>query len=272
MRGKKHSRKLRQAYRCNDPERAKRRQRAWYRLRLGRRLQRTEHEELGRVLPNLFGYHILQMGNPVQRDWLDSSRISHRILMDDLAPRGEQPEPDRRRSLIAHPCAAPIGSSSVDVIVLPHVLEFAPQPHQVLREVERMLIPEGHVVILGFNPFSWWGLRRLLTGWCDEVPWCGRFYSLTRIKDWLALLGFDTVLSRYYFFRPPFQNDSIMERLGLLERLGRRWWPVFGGGYLLVAKKRVTTLTPIRPRWRSGRRWVPGGVPGPTMRYTDREK
>jgi len=264
MSGKKRFRGLRQAYRCDDSGQAKRRQRAWYRLRLGRRLQRVEQEQLGTVLPNLFGYHLLQMGNPVQRDWLASSRISHRIVMDELSPQPERVEGDRHGTLVADPCAVPISSDSVDVIVLPHVLEFEEHPHQVLREAERMLIPEGHVVILGFNPFSWWGFRRLLTGWCSEVPWCGRFYSLTRIKDWLALLGFDTVLSRYYFFRPPFQNDRIAQRLSFLERLGSRWWPVLGGGYLLVAKKRVTTLTPIRPRWRPSKRWIPGGVARPT--------
>lgn len=270
MKGDKWFGALRRAYRCAGPESARRRQRAWYRLRLGRRLQEAEHGELGSILPNLFGHHLLQIGNPVQRDWLVESRISHRIIMDELSAAGERTS--LKHSLVADPGAVPIGSGCIDVVVLPHVVEFEPHPHQVLREVERMLIPEGHVVILGFNPFGLWGLRRFLSGWCDEVPWCGRFYSLTRIKDWLALLGFDTVLSRYYFFRPPLQNDRIMERLGFLERMGRRGWPVLGGAYLLVAKKRVTTLTPIRPRWRPGKRWVPGGVPGPTVRYSDEEQ
>jgi SAM-dependent methyltransferase len=236
-------------------------------LRLGRRLQRAEHEQLSDVLPNLFGYHLLQIGNPVQQNWLNESRISHRIIMDELAVAG-----DGRRSLAGDPCHLPIGSGCVDVVVVPHVLEFEEHPHQVLREVERVLIPEGHVVIIGFNPYSLWGIWRLLTGWCAEVPWCGRFYSVTRIKDWLALLGFDTVLARHYLFRPPLQNDGIMQRLGFLERMGRRWWPILGGAYLLVAKKRVTTLTPIRPRWRSGKRWLPKGVPGSTLRYSDEEK
>jgi SAM-dependent methyltransferase len=261
---------LRRAYCCDSRETARRHLRAWYGLPLGRRLQKVEHRQLEAILPNLFGYHLLQMGNPVQEHWLGESPISHRIIMDEL-PGSTGAGADLQRSLVADPCAVPIGSGCVDVVILPHVLEFEEHPHQVLREAERVLIPEGHVVILGFNPFSTWGLRRLVSGWCQEAPWCGRFYSLTRIKDWLALLGFDTVLTRYYFFRPPLQNDGIMERLGFLERLGRRWWPVLGGGYVLVAKKRVTTLTPIRPRWRSVKRWVPGGVPGSTLRYTDEE-
>ena len=147
-----------------------------------------------------------------------------------------------------------MASTSLDIVVLPHVLEFSEQPHAVLREVERCLIPEGNLVLLGFNPWSLWMLPGVLLGWRGRVPWCGRFRSMTRIRDWLALLGFDVELGRTYFFRPPWQHGRILGRLGFMERVGRRVWPPFGGGYVLVAKKRVVTVTPVRPHWRPRRR------------------
>ena len=149
-------------------------------------------------------------------------------------------------------------------MVLPHTLEFEENPHQILREVERTLIPEGHVVIMGFNPYSLWGMTRMFIGWRNRTPWCGHFYSTLRIKDWLALLGFDTVLQKSYFFRPPLQHEGSLERLSFMERYGSRWWPFPGGGYILVAKKRLTTLTPIKPRWRSSRRFLGNGLTEPT--------
>ncbi|MDH5445612.1 MAG: methyltransferase domain-containing protein, partial [Gammaproteobacteria bacterium] len=147
-------------------------------------------------------------------------------------------------------------SDSVDVVVLNHALEFSHNPHQVLREVERVLVPEGHLVIMMFNPWSLWAVNRLLLRWKNTAPWCGKFISATRSKDWLALLGFEVGQSRGYFFRPALQQMTIMERIGWLEKMGQRFWSIFGGGYMLVAKKKTETMTPIRPKWASRRRRV----------------
>jgi SAM-dependent methyltransferase len=143
----------------------------------------------------------------------------------------------------------PFASATVDVMVLPHVLEYEANPHQVLREANRVLVPYGTLIILGFNPWSFWGLWRLLLYRWGRMPWRGRFYSLTRIQDWLALLGFETVKLRYFLFRPPLQNPKLMRRLHLLEGIGRRWCPFLAGGYLIVAKKQVMRLNPVDPLW-----------------------
>jgi len=150
-------------------------------------------------------------------------------------------------------------------VVLPHTLEFERDPHEVLREVDRILIPEGHVVVLGFNPWSLWGMWRLLRCRSGKAPWCGDFLSLLRIKDWMALLGFDVVLVRRYFYRPPLQRVGIMKKLSFMERLGSKLWPHLSGAYLLVAQKRVATLTPIKPRW-SPRRRLMGSLARPSAR------
>jgi len=234
--------------------------RLWYADRLGQWLLETERQELEDVLVNLFGYHLIQVGCLSDDDILDSSRILHRVVVDVDANGITD-----IFGLYGRPDALPIESDSVDVVLLPHTLEFEYAPHQVLREVDRVLVPEGHVVILGFNPWSMWGLWWTLRLRRGGPPWCGRFRSTLRLKDWLALLGFDTVLLQSYFFRPPLHHAGIMRRLGFLERLGKRWWPIFGGAYLLVAKKRVATLTPIKPRWRPRRSLVGADLPRPTM-------
>lgn len=223
----------------------------WYDTVLGREMCAIERQRLERVLPNLFGYYLLQLGWLPCPAWLDSSRVQHRAVIDP-GTAGDDVEVMVRSEL---DCLA-VASDSVDVVVLPHTLAFHPNPHQVLREVERVLIPEGHLVILGFNPWSLWGGQRLLLRWCGHAPWCGKFLSPLRVRDWLSLLGFDVVHSESYFYRPAIARARVLDRLRFLERFGQRYWSPLGGGYMLVARKRVSTLTPIRPRWRAGRRLV----------------
>ena len=234
----------------------------WYATSLGQLLAEQEQQQLDDELGNLFGYHLLQLGCPGNESMLRASRVRHH-MRSRLVPQTQSGQSDTPTQLCTTPSALPFLSDSLDVVVLSHILEFSSDPHTVLREVERTLIPEGHVVILGFNPISLWGVARLFRGWKRQVPWCGHFLTLTRLKDWLALLGFDVVQQRRYAYRPPWQRPRLLRRLAMLERLGRRLWPVFGGGYLLVARKRVATLTPIRPRWRARRRLPVNGLVKP---------
>lgn len=222
--------------------------RRWFSQPLGQQLLSEERRYLEEALPYLFGYHLVQVGRLAEPDLVGSSRVLHRVVMDqDYASTPVVP------SFYGYPDQMPIESCSIDVLVLHHTLEFEPEPHQVLREADRVLIPEGHVVIMCFNPWSLWGLWRLALKHRGKAPWCGQFLSHTRLKDWLALLGFDLIMTKPYFFRPPLHNERVMQRLQFLDRLGARWWPLFSGAYLIIAKKRVATLTPLKPRWRPRR-------------------
>lgn len=254
--------RLLQAYRCRDTASARLALRRWYRTSLGEVFGQAEQALLEQVLPNLFGYHLLQLGQPRGGNMLSSSRIAHRMILDDL-PAVDGLAVSR---LTASFEQLPLGSDTLDVVLMPHTLEFTEQPHELLRETERVLIPEGHLVLLGFNPLSQFGLRRLFTGWRDDTPWNGHFYSAQRLRDWLALLGFDTVLVQNYFYRPPLQHARLLRSLSRVETLAERCCSPLGGGYILVAKKRVATLTPIKPRWRSRRRLLPVGAAEPTAR------
>ena len=232
--------------------------RRWYREPLGQMVLQSELELMGQLLPGMFGYHLLQLGDAMGEVLLSESRISHRMVMSEAY--SEVTADSQSEYLCGSTGQLPLATDSLDVVVLPHVLEFENEPHQVLREVERVLIPEGYLVILCFNPWSLFGLRRLLQGWRAEAPWSGHLYTPWRLKDWLSLLGFDTVLLRHYFHRPPLQHPATLERLGRMENLGQRFWRPFGGAYVLVARNRVATMTPIKPRWRSARSLINVGI------------
>jgi len=235
--------------------------RAWYNRPVGQMLLAEERELLDEILPTLFGYHIVQVGCLLGDDLMASSRIPHHVVRDPDGD-GETLRPEA----YVYPDATPIASGAIDVVLLPHTLEFERDPHQILREADRMLIPEGHVVILGFNPWSLWGLWRLLRGRRGKVaPWCGDFLSIPRLHDWLALLGFDIVMVRRHFFRPPMQRRVVMRRMNFMETIGGRCWPGLCGAYVLVAKKRVVTLTPTKASWQPRRNLV-GGLAGPSTR------
>ncbi len=226
--------------------------RAWFADALGTTLLEQEQVALDGILQDLFGYYLLQLGWVAPRDILTESRIRMRMVMDVDRPHGVDYPYVR-----AMPERVPVQGDSLDVVVLQHTLEFAKDPHEVLREVDRMLIPEGHVVIVAFNPWSYWGAWRLLRRRSRRFPWCGRFLSVTRMKDWMGLLGFDTVQVVPLFFRPPIRHEGVMRRLRFLDKAGARAWPLLSGVNIIVAQKRVATLTPIKlKRWRLQRRLV----------------
>jgi SAM-dependent methyltransferase len=145
--------------------------------------------------------------------------------------------------------ALPFDSQSLDLVVLPHALERARDPHQALREVERVLMPEGRIVILGFNPGGLWALRQslgrvlrglgLARGRPLFMPSEGELLGYWRVRDWLRLLSFEVEEGRFGCYRPPFESQPWLDRFGWMEATGGRWWPVLGAAYMLVAVKRV---------------------------------
>jgi SAM-dependent methyltransferase len=218
----------------------------WFDSPLGQSLQAHEAHHLRVVLPNLYGTVAAQLGRIGEMDLMDSCIAPTRIMLDDH----DGPGKCRVRSV---PEELPLDTRSTDVMILPHTLDFCDDPHQVLREVDRVLRPEGHVVILGFNPMSLWGFRRLIARRPRAAPWCGKFLRLSRIKDWLALLDFETTHGTMLYYRPPLRNEGFMQRLHFLDKMGDRWWPMMAGAYLVVAKKRVVGVTPLPLSWKTKR-------------------
>lgn len=236
----------------------------WFYGKLGHSVLVTDRIRVSRMLPDLFGYHILQVGGLADAHLLDSSRINHKINTAQAGNTDAEIYPD----LFCKSDSLPIASESMDVVLLSHLLEFADNPHQILRETERVLIGEGHVIIVGFNPWSLWGLWRLLLAWRGRPPWSGHFIGLPRLRDWLTLLDFEIIKTERFYFRPPLENTAIMQKLQFMEQLGEYCWPFLGGVYILVAKKRVISLTPIKLQWQTRRRMIATGIVEPSARNT----
>jgi SAM-dependent methyltransferase len=203
---------------------------------------------MDRLVADVFGFHALQLGLP-EVDALRANRMQHRWLALDAAYQGwspPQPELDRGADQAVHlRCdfeSLPFPSHSLDLVVLPHALELARDPHHTLREVERVLMPEGRVVIAGFNPASLWGLRQRVAHWglgSAAVLPQGEFIAYWRLRDWLRLLDLEVETGCFGCYRPMLREQRWLDRFEWMERAGQRWWPVLGSVYFVVAIKRV---------------------------------
>lgn len=212
----------------------------WLQTPQGRYVTDWEQEKLDAAVADIFGFNALQLGLP-QCDFLRANRIPLRCRAGDA-----DAWVDVRCELTAMPFAA----QSIDLVVLPHVLEFHADPHQILREIERIMIPEGRLLIVGFNPLSLWGVRRRLGKGRDSFPWNGSYLSVLRLKDWLRLLGFEVDRGAFGCYAPPCRQEKWLRRWRFMELAGDRWWGFSGGVYLLRAVKRVHGMRLIGPVWR----------------------
>ena len=233
----------------------------WLQTPPGRYLLAWEQDRLDHAVADVFGYHALQIGLP-EIEGLRANRMPHRWVATDAIytpePLALPPQRDSQISTLPPPepislhseyDALPFPNASIDLAVLPHALELARDPHETLREVERVLVPEGRVVIAGFNPASLWGLRQraghmrrglgLARGQSLYLPSSGDFIGYWRLRDWLRLLSFEVEVGRFGCWRPPLKSESWLERFAWMDGVGDRWWPVLGSVYFLVAVKRV---------------------------------
>jgi SAM-dependent methyltransferase len=230
---------------------------AWHAGPLGGILAEQECAMVADALECAFGLHCVQVGRWGDRDtFLAHARTRRAALISgDPAPGA---------ALVSEPAALALQSDSVDVMLLPHTLEFAPEPHEVLREAARVLAGEGELVVLGFEPLGAWSLRNAFTrGGCP--PGMLRTIPAARLSDWLKLVGFEVGAPARYLYAPPVASLAAARARGFLERAGRRAWPRLSGAYLLRARKRVHSMTPVRLRTRL-RTAVIGGLAEPAAR------
>ena len=224
----------------------------WRQSPLGRHVLQTERTVLAAGLEGIYGSFGLQVGDwPGTRLFPRQGDQLHRCFVVSAAHEGKAGD------VRSDPHHLPIATESVDVVVLSHLLEQVPHPHPLLREVDRVLIGEGRLVIVGFNPYSSWGLRIRLSRSERQLPRVQRLISEARLRDWLSLLGYDVTDVRHCLHRLPLTGGRALSDLLPFDRWKARFMPWSGGGYVLVARKRVRTLTPLRRR----RRWVPRLVP-----------
>ena len=256
----------------------------WFQTPPGRYLLQWEQGQFDRSVVNLFGYNALQLGLP-ELHALAANRMPHRwlALPEEMLSAEEIPTgPDRdtvpaagvagasssaipRVALVTNAAALPFPEASLDLVVLPHTLELSADPHHVLREVERVLVPEGRVVVAGFNPNSFWGLRqsraRLMGRFGISalglselyLPEAGEFIGPGRLRDWFSLLVLEVESQHFGCYRPAVHSDKWLQRYAWMDRAGPRWWPIFGSVYFFVAVKRVRGVRLLGPAWRPRR-------------------
>ena len=220
---------------------------AWLDTAAGRRLRACEAEAAADALRKVFGAQFLQVG-----DWGPIDTFTQLAGTARRAVCAEHPVPGV--SFLAEDSQLPVAGHTVDAVLLPHTLERARDPHQVLRETERVLTGGGRLLVMGFAPWSFVGLRRLLGrgGWPPGVK---RLVTERRLRDWLSLLNFDVTDVQRYF--PAFDDGRAARIAGGI--------PGGLGAYLVVAIKRVHLVTSVRSLWSRPAR-VAGGLVEPTTR------
>ncbi|MFN4120468.1 class I SAM-dependent methyltransferase [Acidovorax sp.] len=250
----------------------------WFDSPPGRYLLAWEQACFDEAVADIFGYHSLQLGMPML-DALRANRMPHQWLalgQEAVTRRiafAEVDGPDtllQRRAvdLLAEPVALPYAEASLDLLVLPHTLELSIDPHAALREVERVLVPEGRVVISGLNPASLWGLRQRRARLYQRLgrgrlylPDVGEFIGYRRMRDWLRLLSFEVESACFGCYRPAVRSTQWLDRWGFMDSLGEKWWPIFGAAYFIVAVKRVHGMRLMEPGWRTQRQRAAATVP-----------
>ena len=213
----------------------------WLQTPLGEALLQQEARVVEEALDGIFGEECLQLGLwGENRAFMRFSRTQRCALISENA--------------LGKPCAVaafhklPVASDSIDAVLLPHTLDYSERPHEILREVDRVLRANGHIVILGFKPAGLWGLRRLIPG-AGMPPGADHLISERRLRDWLKLLDMRIQGNLRYFFRWPLPRRRVRTSQKWEQR-GQALWPELAACYMLTAQKRVSAMTPVRPLWR----------------------
>lgn len=234
--------------------------RAWLRKPVGQKLLFLEQQRLNAITATLFGYDAVMFGQPEFALCLQQSPIKNKyIINEDL----NYATVENYAVLHSRQDRLAIGSGLIDMVYLAHCLEFAANPHEILREVYRIMRSDGHLVIGMFNPLSLWGLWGSFAKFVHHVPWKSNFISVVKLKDWLALLGFDIMRINYLGFNLPLGGK--VDKLTGLECKGQQFELPFGAVYLIEAKKRVIPLTPITPTWRTEPSIIEDNLTEPTV-------
>lgn len=237
----------------------------WLQSPAGAYVRAFEQACLDALTVDIFGFNALQIGVP-QLDALAASRMPSKWQAATRTSRADElafAAGGKQIAVAVDFAELPFATASIDLVVLPHVLEFALEPHQVLREVERVLIPEGQVIICGFNPASLWGVRQGLrrVARSSYLPESGEFISMPRLKDWLKLLNLGVTRSHFGCYAPPCRTAHWLSRFSMMESAGARWWPYLGAVYVVHAIKRVKGMHIIGPAWNKKASKRPAAVP-----------
>lgn len=213
----------------------------WQALPNGVLIKNELEQQLVSWWPRFFGYYIIKIGELSAQLNIVDSPIKNQLAITQQASKG---------NIIAEIDDLPLLEHSIDVCLLSHALEFSLDPHHVIREANRVLIPNGHLIITGFNPFSLAGLNKLIPFRRKQTPWQGHFFSPMRVKDWLHLMGYEILADQRFLHSTLITDRKNGFFAKHWQKFAQNHLPSFGSIYIIVAKKRVLPLTPIKPKWR----------------------
>ncbi|WP_339387469.1 class I SAM-dependent methyltransferase [Vibrio caribbeanicus] len=218
---------------------------SWDQLRNGQWVSESIQIRLDEWCPKLFGYHLLKLGGLSCELTSYNCNIQHQVHLDTQNPLS---------NVIADGYDLPFLEKSFDAVLMAHQLDYCNDPHRMLREVDRVVIDDGYLIITGFNPLSLIGLTRFMPWKKKYLPWSGRMFTPNRMKDWLGLLNYQILeCDSYAVFSSPKSN---LLSVWLENSLGE-WASPFGSLYFIVARKRTYPLKPIKPHWKLKRKLSP---------------
>ncbi|MGI2123706.1 class I SAM-dependent methyltransferase [Shewanella baltica] len=207
----------------------------WSDLPNGEALQQAVAKQLEDWWPRVFGYHLLKLG-PLSAELSSmASPVAHHFSLS----------PSKGASIEGDFCHLPLQNAAIDAVVMSLLLEFEPDPYRILRETDRVLIAGGYLFIVGFNPLSSVFLGKLWPKYQDCLPWNGRFFMPSRVRDWLGLLGYQVVGDERLVYHP-LMGDFNQGKF--FQQSLASWLPSAGSLYLIVARKLESPLTPIRDK------------------------
>ncbi len=221
---------------------------SWSQLKNGQWVSESIQTRLDEWCPKLFGYHMLKLGGLSCELASNNCNIQHQVHLDIQNPR---------HTVIADGFDLPFFEKSIDAAILAHQLDYCNDPHRMLREVDRVLIDDGYIIITGFNPISFTGLASLMPWRKNNLPWSGRMFTPNRVKDWLGLLNYQVIECEQYALFPMQKYRTFWT---WLESGRGDAGSTFCSLYFIVARKRTYPLKPIKPHWRLKRRLSPLGV------------
>lgn len=210
---------------------------------LGAMLLRAEQRPLSALLENHYGKHALLIGVPSQIGLLQVTETAYQSMVSPLMR-----EPLSTNHVEGDFLELPFSAGSIDLVLLPHTLELVDNPRQLLAEACRIIKPEGLVVIMGFNPYSAWGLKKWLNR-SKHTPWSGHFIHRNLVRQWLRLADFNLEKEVGTLYNLPISNTRIAKKLHFLEKMDGACCSFFSGVYIFLARAKVIPLKPIKLRW-----------------------
>lgn len=219
---------------------------------------RCEQEILNQFLPKMYGYFLVQLGVLLDYDLRSASTINHHVYV------GTSESTAKNVNIVAGNFdELPFQYESVDVFFLPHTLEFCADREKLLSEIYNILIPGGKVIILGFNPLGIIGLTKCLK-LAKNAPWVGNLIRMGAVNNILQEVGFSVDFTKFFCFKPPYGDEHSFDRWSFLDSFGKRFLPLLGGVYVVIAQKTMASVKPVKLKVYKQKIPVTRGFPEPS--------